>query len=140
MSMRVNLDGQGSEYPAMSDINVTPLVDVMLVLLIIFMVTAPLLTQGVDVNLPDSGASPLASNVEPLMITVDRHGQPFIGKNAVTVAQLMEKVAAIRSSTPDLPVFVRGDQNASYGDVMAVMSQLQQAGVDRVGLVTEPLP
>ena len=138
MSMGMNLNSQGSEHTAVSDINVTPLVDVMLVLLVIFMVTAPLLTQGVDVNLPATNTSPLASNHEPLMITVRKDGTPFIEKNAVTVAQLTEKVAAIRKNNPELPVFVRGDQNATYGAVMMVMSQLQQAGVDRVGLVTEP--
>ena len=138
MSMGVNLDSQGAEHSAISEINVTPMVDVMLVLLVIFMVTAPLLTQGVDVNLPNTGAAPLTSDREPLLITVDRNGTPFIEKNPVTIAHLTKKVAAIRKSNPQLPVFVRGDQNASYGAVMVVMSQLQQAGVDRVGLVTEP--
>lgn len=138
MSMGVNLNSQGSEHSAISDINVTPMVDIMLVLLVIFMVTAPLLTQGVDVNLPTTNTSPLTSDHEPLMITVSKDGTAFIEKNVVTIAQLTEKVAAIRKNSPELPVFVRGDQNATYGAVMIVMSQLQQAGVDRVGLVTEP--
>lgn len=140
MSMGVNLDRDGYEHAAMSEINVTPMVDVMLVLLIIFMVTAPLLTQGVDVNLPSTEASPLVSDVEPLVVAVNQEGIPFIEKNEVTMAQLTEKVSAIRRSNPAVPVFVRGDRNTPYGAVMAVMSQLQQAGVDRVGLVTEPLP
>lgn len=140
MSMGVNLDDQGSEHGAISEINVTPMVDVMLVLLIIFMVTAPLLTQGVDVNLPSTQAESLTSEQEPLVISVDRNGVSFIEKNEVPAAQLAEKVAAIRRNNPQLPVFVRGDQETSYGAVMTVMSQLQQAGVDRVGLVTEPPP
>lgn len=140
MSMGMNLDDQGSEHNAMSEINVTPMVDVMLVLLIIFMVTAPLLTQGVDVNLPTTGASSLTPEHEPLMITVKRDGTAFIEENAVSISQLALKVSTIRENKPKLPVFVRGDRDTSYGAVMTVMTQLQQAGVERVGLVTEPNP
>ncbi|MBF0184877.1 MAG: protein TolR [Magnetococcales bacterium] len=138
MSMGVNFSSQGSDHGAMSDINVTPMVDIMLVLLVIFMVTAPLLTQGVEVNLPSTNASPLQSKREPLVITVAQDGTTYIEKNPQTAAQLIEKVSAIRKGNPDLPIFVRGDRKTPYGSVMIVMSQLQQAGVDRVGLVTEP--
>ncbi|MBF0128147.1 MAG: protein TolR [Magnetococcales bacterium] len=136
--MGVNFNTQGSDHGAMSDINVTPMVDIMLVLLVIFMVTAPLLTQGVEVNLPSTRAAPLNSKQEPLIITVNQDGLTYIEKNLQTTAQLIEKVTAIRKSNPDLPVFVRGDRKTPYGSVMVVMSQLQQAGVDRIGLVTEP--
>ncbi|WP_227657424.1 protein TolR [Candidatus Magnetaquicoccus inordinatus] len=138
MSMGVNFNSQGSEHGAMSDINVTPMVDIMLVLLVIFMVTAPLLTQGVDVNLPTTNASPLQSKREPLVITVAQDGTTYIEKNPQTSTQLIEKVSEIRKGNPDLPIFVRGDRKTPYGAVMIVMSQLQQAGVDKVGLVTEP--
>ncbi len=138
MSMGVNLNSQGSELGTMSDINVTPMVDIMLVLLVIFMVTAPLLTQGVDVNLPSTHASPLTSKQEPLIITVTQNGKTYIEKSEQTTTQLIEKVAAIRKNNPEVPVFVKGDQRTPYGSVMLVMSQLQQAGVDRIGLVTEP--
>ncbi|MEO5363525.1 MAG: protein TolR [Magnetococcus sp. DMHC-8] len=138
MSMGVNFNSQGSEHGTMSDINVTPMVDIMLVLLVIFMVTAPLLTQGVEVNLPSTHASPLPSKQEPLIITVSQDGTTYIEKTAQTTTQLIEKVTAIRKSNPDLPLFVRGDRKTPYGSVMLVMSQLQQAGVDRIGLVTEP--
>ncbi len=138
MSMGVNFNSQGSDHGAMSDINVTPMVDIMLVLLVIFMVTAPLLTQGVEVNLPATTASPIESKREPLVITVAQDGTTYIEKSPQTTVQLIEKVSAIRKGNPDLPVFVRGDRKTPYGAVMIVMSQLQQAGVDRVGLVTEP--
>lgn len=140
MSMGANLDENDSDGSLISEINVTPMVDIMLVLLIIFMVTAPLLTQGVDVNLPSTESTSLTPEDEPLLITVDRDGTPFIEKNSVSIAELTEKITAIRKNKPELPIFVRGDKDATYGAVMTVMSQLQQAGVDRVGLVTDPLP
>ncbi|MEO5339950.1 MAG: protein TolR [Magnetococcus sp. MYC-9] len=138
MSMGVNFNSQGSEHGTMSDINVTPMVDIMLVLLVIFMVTAPLLTQGVEVNLPSTHAAPLNSKQEPVIITVNQDGLVYIEKNLLNTAQLIERVSAMRKSNPDLPIFVRGDRKSAYGSVMIVMSQLQQAGVDRIGLVTEP--
>ncbi|MEO5354840.1 MAG: protein TolR [Magnetococcus sp. XQGC-1] len=138
MSMGVNFNTQGSDHGTMSDINVTPMVDIMLVLLVIFMVTAPLLTQGVEVNLPAASASPLQSKQEPLIITVNQDGLTYIEKNLQSSTQLIEKVRAIRKSNPELPIFVRGDRKTAYGAVMLVMAQLQQAGVDRIGLVTEP--
>lgn len=140
MSMGVNLDGgSGGEnsYQAMSEINVTPLVDIMLVLLIIFMVAAPLMTQGVEVNLPKAKASALASNREPLVVTVAKDGTPFIEQNPVTISELKDKILLIRSTNPDLPVYVRGDSKAEYGAVMKVMANLQQAGIEKIGLVTE---
>ncbi|MBF0460551.1 MAG: protein TolR [Magnetococcales bacterium] len=136
--MGVQFNSQGSEHGTMSDINVTPMVDIMLVLLVIFMVTAPLLTQGVDVNLPSTKASPLQSKQEPLIVTVNQDGITYIEKTPQSTTQLIEKVAAIRKSNPEVPIYVKGDRKTPYGTVMIVMSQLQQAGVDRVGLVTDP--
>ncbi|MBF0180800.1 MAG: protein TolR [Magnetococcales bacterium] len=141
MGMGTGMGGSGSDrLTAMSEINVTPMVDIMLVLLVIFMVTAPLLTQGVEVNLPDSQASAINTNDEPLVISVTANGATYIEERAVTVTEMTDKIRAIRANNPNFPVFVRGDRNAAYGAVMAVMSQLQQAGVDRVGLITEPPP
>ncbi|MBF0296121.1 MAG: protein TolR [Magnetococcales bacterium] len=141
MGMGSSMGGSGQDrLTAMSEINVTPMVDIMLVLLVIFMVTAPLLTQGVEVNLPDSQASAINTNDEPLVISVTANGATYIEERAVTVNEMTDKIRAIRANNPNFPVFVRGDRNAAYGAVMAVMSQLQQAGVDRVGLITEPPP
>ncbi|MEO5346963.1 MAG: protein TolR [Magnetococcus sp. YQC-9] len=122
----------------MSEINVTPLVDVMLVLLVIFMVTAPLLTQGVEVNLPDSEANALSTEQEPLVISVTANGSTYIEERAVTVTEMVDKIRGIRANKPNFPVYVRGDRTAAYGLIMTVMTQLQMAGVDKVGLITEP--
>jgi len=122
----------------MGEINVTPLVDVMLVLLIIFMVTAPLLTQGVNVDLPDANAPAMQQNVEPLVISIKANGQIFMQKNRVSIKQLAPRIEAIRKQKPGLPVFIRGDAKTPYGKVAEVMSLLESAGIKKVGLVTEP--
>ncbi|MBF0369191.1 MAG: protein TolR [Magnetococcales bacterium] len=139
MGMGTNLSGQGSDrFRVMGEINVTPLVDIMLVLLIIFMVAAPLMTQGVEVDLPDAEAKPLPSEVEPLVVSVKRDGSTYIEERPVSAQELAAKIKLIRGNNPNLLVYVRGDDQVSYGTIMTVMSQLQQAGVDKVGLVTEP--
>ncbi|MBF0142514.1 MAG: protein TolR [Magnetococcales bacterium] len=138
MSMATNLSGQGSDrFHAMGDINVTPLVDIMLVLLIIFMVTAPLMTQGVEIDLPQAESKVLAPQEEPLVISVAADGMTYIEERAVPLAELGDKVMAIRQANPEKAIYVRGDLAASYGAVMVVMAGLQQAGVERVGLLTE---
>ncbi|MBF0188402.1 MAG: protein TolR [Magnetococcales bacterium] len=137
MSMQMG-NGGGSDRHAMSEINVTPLVDIMLVLLIIFMVTAPLLNQGVEVNLPNASADPLRSDTEPLVVTVLADGRIAIEDKIISAASLDDKITAIRKNAPELTVYVRGDETTPYGDVMRVMAQLQQSGVHQVGLVTDP--
>ena len=122
----------------MGEINVTPLVDVMLVLLIIFMVTAPLLTQGVNVDLPDTQSPPMQQNVEPLVISIKSDGSIFLQKHAITLEQLAPRIAAMRKEKPDLPVFIRGDAKTPYERVAQVMGRLESAGIRKVGLVTEP--
>jgi biopolymer transport protein TolR len=122
----------------MGEINVTPLVDVMLVLLIIFMVTAPLLTQGVDVNLPKVSSAPMQQNIEPLVVSITKNGDIFLQKSPVRLEQLAPRIKAIREQKKDLPVFIRGDAKTAYEDVARVMSALSLAGIDKVGLVTEP--
>ncbi len=122
----------------MGEINVTPLVDVMLVLLIIFMVTAPLLTQGVNVDLPDVKSAPMQQNIEPLVVSIRASGEIYLQKHAVNLKQLAPRIAAMRKVKPKLPVFIRGDAKTPYGRVAQVISQLENAGIRKVGLVTEP--
>ena len=123
---------------AISQINVTPLVDVMLVLLIIFMVTAPILQQGVSVDLPKVAAGPLTGEEEQLVVNVAKDGQIFLNDTPITPVDLGAKLAAIAAARPDRQLYVRADQAVSYGQVMQVMGAVRDAGLVRVGLVTEP--
>jgi len=122
----------------MGEINVTPLVDVMLVLLIIFMVTAPLLTQGVNVDLPDAEAPAMQQNVEPLVVTVRANGKIYLQRHAIKLRQLAPRIKAIRKQKKNLQVFIRGDAKTPYEKIAQVMSELAQARIEKVGLVTEP--
>ncbi len=124
--------------PPMSQINVTPFVDVMLVLLVIFMITAPLLTVGVEVDLPKSDAPPLPGDDEPLSVTVDRDGTTYLQETEVTLDELIPKLQAITERRPDVRIFIRGDQEIAYGRVMEVMGALNRAGFNNLALVTEP--
>jgi biopolymer transport protein TolR len=122
----------------MSDINVTPFVDVMLVLLIIFMVTAPMMMQGVDVSLPEATAEPLESEKEHLIITIDTKNQIFINDFQVTVDFLGEKLKKILEGRSDREVYLKADKDISYGTVVQVMAEIKGAGVEKLGMVTEP--
>jgi biopolymer transport protein TolR len=122
---------------AMAEINVTPFVDVMLVLLIVFMVTAPLLTVGVPVDLPKTKAPALGQDREPLSITVKRDGTIFLQKEPVPQAALVDKLKAIAANGYNQRIFVRGDDRANYGKVMEVMGLLASAGFTHIGLVTD---
>src|ERR1041384_7353654 len=122
-------------YRPMSDINVTPLVDVMLVLLVVFMVTAPLLTVGVPVELPQTQAPPISEPKEPLVITVDRNGGIFISETSVPVDSLVPKLQAITGSNPEAVLYVRGDKEINYGRVLEGMSLVTAAGCHKVSLV-----
>jgi len=119
-----------------SDINVTPFVDVMLVLLIVFMVTAPLLTVGVPVDLPKTHAQPLSQDREPLSITIKSDGRIFLQNTPIADEELVPKLAAIAQNGYDQRIFVRGDKSANYGRVMEVMGMLNAAGFTHIGLVT----
>jgi biopolymer transport protein TolR len=131
--------GQGGEGGgSISDINVTPLVDVMLVLLIIFMVTAPILQQGVTFDLPKVNAAPLAGEEEQLVVNVARDGAVYLNDTRYELPALTERLAAIAAARPDRQVFVRADQNVLYGQVMRTMGAVRAAGLTKVGLVTEP--
>jgi biopolymer transport protein TolR len=119
----------------LSEINVTPFVDVMLVLLIVFMVSAPLLTSGVPVDLPEAQAEPLALEKEPITISVDSDGRVFILENEVAVADIVDSLNAIVTEGFDERLYVRGDRTASYGAIMRVMGIINGAGYRRIGLV-----
>jgi len=134
----VTFDQGGSGNDAISQINVTPLVDVMLVLLIIFMVTAPILQQGVAVDLPKVAAGPLTGQEEQLVVNVAKGGQVFLNDTPMAVTDLTAKLGAIAAARPDRQVYVRADQSVPYGEVMQVMSAVRDAGLTHVGLVTEP--
>ncbi|NQY02458.1 MAG: protein TolR [Halieaceae bacterium] len=127
----------------MSEINVVPYIDVMLVLLIIFMVTAPMLMQGVKVDLPEASADPVENqDSEPLIVSVDSAGQLYLNlganeKQVLTLATVKQRVSAVMRRSPDKPVLVWGDRAVPYGQVVTLMAALQEAGAPSVGLVTE---
>ncbi|TCK17380.1 cell division and transport-associated protein TolR [Thiogranum longum] len=129
----------------MSEINVVPYIDVMLVMLVIFMITAPLLNQGVDVELPQADAEPMDSDQkDPLVLTIDADGRYFLNigddpEQPIDEGTLVERASAVLRRRPDATVMVRGDADVDYGRVVAAMALLQQAGARRVGLVTEPV-
>ncbi len=123
--------------PAMSEINVTPFVDVMLVLLVIFMVTAPLLTSGVPLNLPKTVAKQLTVGKEPLTISVNGKGEIFLQDNKVTLEEIGTRLKFINKGGFNEPIFVRGDASIDYGLVIKVMARINAAGFQRVSLVTE---
>ena len=121
----------------MSEINVTPFVDVMLVLLIVFMVTAPLLSAGVPINLPQAPSNPLATEKEPVTVTVDAEGRIFIGEDEVTVAEVAQRLISMVNGLDDR-IYMRGDQEANYGAIMTVMGTLSAAGFSNLAMVTLP--
>jgi biopolymer transport protein TolR len=133
------MQANGKSNGMVSDINVTPLVDVMLVLLIIFMVTAPMMTQGVDVKLPESSAPAIPSDDERIVVTVTQDRKVYINDNVVETGELESKLAAIAENRLDKKgVFLRADEAIPYGYVMEVMGLIRQAGIDQIGMVTEP--
>ena len=128
---------RGRSHKPMSEINVTPFVDVMLVLLVIFMVTAPLLTVGVTVDLPKTKSSVIPGQDEPLAITVDKQGKIYLQETEMELVNLVPRLIAITGNNPDVRIFIRGDRAIHYGRVMQVMGIINQAGFKKVALVTE---
>lgn len=126
-----------SRRSPLSEINVTPFVDVMLVLLIIFMVTAPLMTVGVPVNLPKSQANALNDNVEPLIITIDAKGEIYLQDINLPLEGLVTKIKAVLAGKSDTRVFIRGDAQISYGRIVEVMGTLTSSGIDKVALMAQ---
>ena len=135
---QVRRDRRRAHRP-MSEINVTPMVDVMLVLLIIFMVTAPLLTVGVKVDLPRTKASVIAGQDEPLTVTVDGEGRIYLQETELDLEALAPRLIAITRNNPDVRIFLRGDKAIQYGRVMEVMGMVNGAGFTKVALITQPL-
>jgi len=129
-------DGLGG-YRPMSEINVTPFVDVMLVLLIIFMVAAPLMMVGVPLDLPKTDAARIAQTREPIVVSVDMVGQLFIGEEQIPAELLVARLAEMRAADPDVTIYVRGDKGIEYGQVMKVLGQVGQAGFPKVSLIAE---
>src|SRR5580692_8218727 len=127
----------GARYRPMADINVTPLVDVMLVLLVVFMVTAPLLTVGVPVDLPQTAAPPINEPKEPTVISVNKDGAIFIQETSIPIDTLVSRLQAITGANPDAVLYVRGDKDINYGRVLEVMSLISNAGFRKVSLVAE---
>jgi biopolymer transport protein TolR len=123
----------------MSDINVTPFVDVMLVLLIIFMVTAPMMMQGVDVSLPQTTSEPLIAKKENLIITINTKSQIFINDYQIGLDYLQDKLKKILEGRENKEVYLRADREIPYGFVVRVMAEIKAAGVDKLGMVTEPI-
>lgn len=124
-------------YTKMAEINVTPFVDVMLVLLIVFMVTAPLLTVGVPVDLPKTRAATINDTQEPLVVTIDAEGAIYLQESPIEMGKLIPRLSAITDGNPELRIFVRGDASLAYGDVMAVMGELSAAGFRKVSLLAK---
>lgn len=129
--------GNGSKR-LMADINVTPMVDVMLVLLIIFMVTAPMMTQGVDVNLPETTAKPLRQEEEPLIITINKKGEIFLNKIHLDQSLLKQQLSASSKIDKDKPIFLKADKQVPYGLVVSVMADIKESGFDKLGMITQP--
>ena len=127
---------QRRRHLPMSEINVTPFVDVMLVLLIVFMVTAPLLAVGVPIDLPETRAKPLEGDTEPLTISVKTDGRIFLQDAQITADEVVPKLLAIAENGYEERIYVRGDRSADYGTIMAVMGRINAAGFRRIGLVT----
>ncbi|HZB93861.1 MAG TPA: protein TolR [Stellaceae bacterium] len=134
----INGGGNGrTRYKPMSEINVTPMVDVMLVLLVIFMVAAPLLTVGVPVDLPQTKAPAINEPKEPLVITVNAEGKLFLQNTEIGDDQLVARLQAITQNNPNADIYVRGDRAINYGRVMEVMGMVSAAGFSKVSLITE---
>jgi biopolymer transport protein TolR len=130
--------GSGDVKRPLSEINVTPFVDVMLVLLVIFMVTAPMMLQGVDVDLPETTTQPLRVKDEPLVLTVKKDGKYFVGRKEIPAAVLQEKLAAIFDGRDSKELFLRADREAPYGLVVKALAAAREAGAKQLGMVTEP--
>jgi biopolymer transport protein TolR len=132
------MGGQQDDRRPMAEINVTPLVDVMLVLLVIFMVTAPMMQQGVQVNLPKANTKAMTPQDEAVVVSVDKSGKVFINKDEIPAADLRDRLASMFASREKKEVFLKADAGVPYGEVVKTMADIKGAGIERLGMVTEP--
>lgn len=137
MSLKNNRGRGGRNFAPMAEINVTPMVDVMLVLLIIFMVTSPMMIAGVTVDLPKTSSPAIAGQDEPLSVTIDGKGNIYIQNKQIEAKDLVAKLKAVTKQKRDTRIFVRGDKNIDYGKVMNLVGQINAAGFTKVALLTE---
>ena len=128
----------GTRHRYMAEINVVPLVDVVLVLLIIFMVTAPMLYRGMDINLPQTATNTIKPE-QRVVLTVERDRQVYLDKDRVSLVQLQPKLQALRRNNPNVSVFLRADLEVPYGTVVQVMDSIKKAGIEKLGMVTDPV-
>jgi biopolymer transport protein TolR len=132
------MGGQNHNRAVMAEINVTPLVDVMLVLLVIFMVTAPMMQQGVQVNLPKADTKAMTPAEESVVVSVDKSGKVFIDKEEIPAGDLRKRLSAMFVTRAKKEVFLKADAGVSYGEVVRAMADIKSAGIERLGMVTEP--
>ena len=137
MGVGIKRSPGGRRHRPMGEINVTPFVDVMLVLLIVFMVTAPLLTVGVEVDLPKTKAGAINADAAPLVVSIKSDGSLYLQETVVEPEALIPRLKAISNANPDVRIFVRGDRAVSYGEVLSVMGRIQSAGFEKVALVAK---
>ena len=131
------MNGNGRKR-LVSEINVTPLVDVMLVLLFIFMVTAPMMTQGVDVDLPETTAKPLRQKEDPIVVVINKKGELHLNKIKVDQAMLRQQLAAMSDTDKERAIFLKADKQVAYGLVVSVMADIKESGFDKLGMITKP--
>lgn len=132
------MGGQNNNRAVMAEINVTPLVDVMLVLLVIFMVTAPMMQQGVQVNLPKADTKAMAPAEESVVVSVDKSGKVFIDKDEIPAGDLRTRLSTLFATRTKKEVFLKADAGVPYGEVVRTMADIKGAGIERLGMVTEP--
>src|SRR6056300_1834573 len=130
--------GRGRRRGVMAEINVTPLVDVMLVLLIIFMVTAPMMSQGVDVELPETTAKPLWQKEEPLLVTIKKDGQIYFNNIKLDQTLLKQQLGSLSKTDHEKPIFLKADKQVPYGLVVSIMADIKDSGFDKLGMITQP--
>lgn len=132
------MSGNSNSKKLMSDINLTPIVDVTLVLLIIYMVTAPMMIQGVDVDLPETTASELKTSDDPFILTIDRNGEVSVERHVIELNELEDRLTSIFRYRRDKEVLLRADKDVPYGFVIKVMAAVKRAGIEKLGMITEP--
>jgi biopolymer transport protein TolR len=140
MAMQLGQRGGKGRYRPLSEINVTPMVDVMLVLLIVFMVTAPLMTSGVNVDLPKTNAAPISQDATPITVSISADGKVYLADDVMDLPDLVAKLQVASQNTPDRRIFVRGDKDVPYGRIIEVMGTITQGGFTKVALLAEGGP